>query len=126
MLAIRKKYDFILGSKLHEKSIYKINKTRKIISYLQSRVTTLLLPSFHIKDANGTYFGNIKSIKKYIDSVKSNDFFFGVELTRTLLKQNVDLIEVPVVYIKNDKNTSVNMIRDGVLFIIQLIKLALK
>ena len=27
MLAIRKKYDFILGSKLHEKSIYKINKT---------------------------------------------------------------------------------------------------
>lgn len=118
-------YDFIIGSKLHPKSIYKINVTRKLVSSFLALLTRHLLPGFNIADPNGTLFGKLNKLKTICKYVKSDDFFFSTEMIGLAIMHGYRMKEVPVTYIKNNKTSSVKII-DGIKFLLQLINLSMK
>lgn len=126
MLNLIDKYDFIVGSKLHSASIYKINFIRKIITYGQYFLTALLLPSFLLKDPNGSFIMKLSYMKELIHKVKSDNFFFNTELAYLARKKNIRITEIPVRYIKSNFNTSVNILIDVISCFFQLIRLSAK
>lgn len=117
--------DLIIGSKLHPDSIYKINFFRNVLSRFISKISTLLLPKFNIKDPNGSLFGNLSIFKKLFRETLSNDFFICTELVCLYCKNDYKIIEVPVKYIKISNHSSVRFI-DGVIYILKLINLSVK
>lgn len=116
------KYDLIIGSKLHPKSIYKITFFRKLISYIFSKLTRLLLSNFKINDPNGTLFAKSTLFNKYAKEVKANDFFFETEFVYLFEKNHHKIAEVPVTYIKKGIYSTVTMI-DGLHYLQQLFSL---
>ncbi|QQG44089.1 MAG: hypothetical protein HYW86_04470 [Candidatus Roizmanbacteria bacterium] len=116
-------YDLIIGSKLHPHSIYQINIVRKLVSYISCAIASILLPNFRIKDPNGTLFGDSKIFKSICKHIISNDFFFNTELVYAYVKNNKRVIEVPVVYTKNDYRSSVRILKDGYKYLIQIFNL---
>lgn len=119
------KYDLIIGSKLHPQSIYKISFSRKLISYLFSKLTKLLLSNFRINDPNGTLFAKSTLFNKYTKKVKANDFFFETELVYLFVKNHHRITEVPVTYIKKGIHSTVTII-DGLHYLWQLIRIKLR
>ena len=126
MLELSASYDFIAGSKLHPQSIYEINFLRKFLSLFQQKIAAFFLPKLLIKDVNGSYFGNIKKIKRFILETKSDDFFFGTELICKLNVNKFKVTEVPVMYKKLDAKSSVNILKDGLSYLRQLLQLSMK
>ena len=126
MLKIFPLFDFIAGSKLHPQSIYQIGFLRKFITLFQQKITAFFLPNLPIKDVNGTYFGNLKKIKRFILEIKSNDFFFGTELLYKLHVHNFKITEVPAISKKLNTKSSVNLLRDGLNYLRQLLQLCIQ
>lgn len=126
MLPLSSKYDLIFGSKWHPKSVYKINPYRFFFSKLHYFLVNTFLPDFPIADPNGTYFGTLGKIKKTAQEVKSDDFFFGTELVYHAKNYRHTMQEVPVVYIKRGSSSTIRLFGDGVSFLIQLFRLAVK
>ncbi len=122
LLKLNRDYDLVIGSKLHQDSIYQISYYRKFISILFSYFSSLVLPKFSIKDPNGTLFAKTMWFKKLASKVKSDDFFFEIELVFRFFNNNLKIVEVPVIYIKKNVHSSVN-ISDGLKYLWQLLLL---
>lgn len=125
MLHLLNQYDIIVGSKLHSKSIYKIQKIRILFSYFFFYLRKILLPSYIVKDPNGSIFGKTKLIKKYSAIIEDDDYFFSTKLVYSFLLHNLKIIEVPVIYKKN-VNSSTLRLKDGVYSLYRLIIFCLR
>lgn len=117
--------DLIIGSKLHPDSVYKINFIRNIFSRFISKISSLLLSKFNVKDANGSLFGDLHKLCKMSKETLSNDFFICTELVYLFFKYNYKVIEIPVEYIKINNKSSVK-IEDGIKYIFKLLRLSIK
>lgn len=126
ILALNKPFDLAIGSKLHPKSVYKISLVRYLPSQILSIISQILIPGFSVKDPNGTLFGRTSLLKKYSRQVETNDFFYPTELVYNFLKNKHEVVEVPIVYIKKGSGSSVRFFSDGLSYLFQIIKLALR
>lgn len=125
MLKLYSQYDLIIGSKLHPDSIYRISSFRNVFSQAISKISSLLLPKFNVKDPNGSLFGNLSMVKKICRKTLSNDFFICTEIVYLFLKNNYEVIEIPIKYIKTNNKSSVRII-DGMKYFFRLLKLSIK
>lgn len=126
MIKIFDQYDLIIGSKLHPTSVYKINFIRKISSFIASNITSLVLPNFNIRDPNGTLFGESKIFRELCKRVASNDYFFNTEFVYQYIANHMKVVEIPVVYIKEDSHSSVSILKDGYRYLSQVFHLCIR
>jgi glycosyltransferase involved in cell wall biosynthesis len=116
-------YDLVVASKLHPNSIYQISVIRKIASKVLRIIIKLLFQDFRINDPTGIYFGKVAIFSKIAKKTSHPGFFFAVEMAFHASRLPISIHEVPVIYVKNNSTTSVKLGREGINFIIELIKL---
>lgn len=125
ILKLYDKYDLLIGSKLHEKSVYEITGVRKLASSFLSLAAKIMLPNFNVKDPNGTLFGRADTFKKICKQTNSNDFFFNTEFVYGYSKMGLKIHEVPITYTHSPTHSSVRF-SDGLKYLISLLKLRAK
>lgn len=119
---IKYDYSLVLGSKKHSKSKIYVYKSRKLASLIYQTILKLLF-KLNIGDTQGTLMIRRKdalSILKYCDSKNA---FFTAQLVIYSRKNNLKIIEVPVIMTNNKKRKSnYNIFRDGTLMLFSAIK----
>jgi glycosyltransferase involved in cell wall biosynthesis len=115
----------VLGSRGHRDSIVNRPLKRRIFSKLYNLLVNLFF-KLHIKDTQCTIALRKTDLDSFIDKLVSDGAFFQTELLIYAKRQNLDIVEIPVVVNDTRTDSSINPVRDGFMMFKEIIKIYIK
>lgn len=116
--------DLYLGSKLHplsEMGAYSFLRITCSWIFLIWRL--IFLGKKTPKDSQGTILVGTDAARALLAQTRSRDFFFSVEFIYRAQKNGLTVREVPVKLNAGETESSVNLVRDGLAFLVKVIAL---
>jgi len=115
----------VLGSRGHRDSVVNRPLKRRIFSKLYNLLVNLFF-KFHIKDTQCTIALRKSDLDRFIDRLSSDGPFFQTELLIYAKRQNLNIVEIPVIVNDTRKDSSINPISDGSIMFKEMIKVYLQ
>jgi len=112
LLALSDNNNVILGSRGRRDSIVNRPLKRRMFSKMYNLLVNLFF-GLHIKDTQCTIAVRKSDLDRFIDKLCSDGAFFQTELLIYAKRQNLNIVEIPVVVNDTRKDSSINPIRDG-------------
>ena len=114
-----------LGSKSHQESKIDRKLTRKMYSIVFFWTRKLLL-KLDYKDTHGSLIVETNKLKIISDNLAQKEFFIDTEIVYKLNKLELNIVEVPVTLINDDKETTVKPFKDGLKMLYQTFLTSIK
>lgn len=102
----------ILGSRGHRDSIVNRPLKRRMFSKLYNLLVNLFF-KLHIKDTQCTIALRKSDLDRFFDKLGSDGAFFQTELLIYAKRQNLKIVDIPVVVNDTRKDSSINPVGDG-------------
>jgi len=117
--------DAYLGSKSHEESEIRRKYSRIIYSTIFYWMRKIFL-KLKYKDTHGSLIVKTVEIQNISESLIQEQFFIDTEIVFRLDKLGLNIIEVPVNLVYDDKLSTVKPLKDGMHMLYQTIKMSIK
>lgn len=115
-------FDMVMGGRLHYRS--DIPTSRKTGNWFYSLLTRFFFKTPIVDMCTGMRVFR-SSVKNQITNLKENDLSFSIELTICALKQKWKINEYPIDYRERAGESKLSVVRDGLKFLIVLIRTAI-
>lgn len=117
--------DAYLGSKAHKESKIQRKFSRKLFSKI-FYLTRKIFLKLKYKDTHGSLIVETIQLQNISKSLIQENFFIDTEIVFRLDKLGLNVVEVPVTLVFDDRSTTVKPFKDGFNMLYQTIKLSIK
>lgn len=115
-------FDMVMGGRLHYRS--DISASRKTGNWLYSFLTRVFFKTPIVDMCTGMRVFR-SGVKNQITNLKENDLSFSIELTICALKRKWKINECPIDYRERAGESKLSIVKDGLKFLVVLIRTAL-
>jgi len=117
-------HDYVIGSRALSSNIAR--DTNRIFVSSVLHIFNRFILNIPIKDTQFTFIIKTILAKKIILNCKSSGFYITAELIYFALKNNIDIIEIPVILTEDERNrTTIKFFKDSINVISDIIKIFL-
>jgi len=120
-LTALKKYDIVIGSKGHKKSINRHSLKRKVFSFIFNCIINIRF-GLDVKDSQGSLMFKRKNVRKFLKKLNAKDAFLETQILIYGKQQGNSIVEIPVVYRPQTRQSKMRPVRDGLTMFKQIIR----